>query len=102
VGVKRAPELQFEVLPLRLAYTFLESNGLGTDATAIRTSHEQIGSHSTSTSRRAKIVALLRGGGLLDKFIEMNWPHALTAAGKAKLIETHLYIYRGAPSGSIF
>jgi hypothetical protein len=75
---------EFESLPLRLAYVFLEANGLAAEASAIRTSPERLGSYTTSL-RRAKIVALLRQKNLLDKFIEANWQFASTPEGKKKL-----------------
>jgi hypothetical protein len=77
-------ETEFESLPLRLAWGFLEANGLATEATQIRKSPEQFGSYTTSL-RRAKIVALLRRKDLLDRFIETNWRYALGLAGKKKL-----------------
>src|SRR5271157_5010501 len=77
-------ETEFESLPLRLAWGFLESNGLANEAAQIRQSPEQLGSYTTSL-RRAKIVALLRRKGLLDRFIETNWPFALQPEGKKKL-----------------
>ena len=77
-------EPEFESLPLRLAYAFLEANGLATETAEIRTSPERLGSYTTSL-RRAKIVALLRRKDLLGKFIETNWQFALTPAGKKKL-----------------
>jgi hypothetical protein len=77
-------EPEFESLPLRLAWGFLEANGLATEATQIRKSPEQFGSYTTSL-RRAKIVALLRRKDLLDRFIETNWRYALGPAGKKKL-----------------
>lgn len=84
-------EPEFENFPLRLAWPFLEANGLATEAAEIRTSPERLGSYTTSL-RRAKLVALLRRKGLLDKFIETNWRFALTAAGKARLNRyDHIY-----------
>jgi hypothetical protein len=84
-------EPEFENLPLRLAWPFLEANGLATEADEIRTSPERLGSYTTSL-RRAKLVALLRRKGLLDRFIETNWRFALTPAGKAKLNRyDHIY-----------
>ena len=77
-------EPEFESLPLRLAWGFLEANGLATEATQIRNNPEQFGSYTTSL-RRAKIVALLRRKDLLDKFIETKWRYALVPAGKKKL-----------------
>ena len=77
-------EPEFENLPLRLAWPFLEANGLATEAAGIRTSPERLGSYTT-TLRRAKLVALLRRRDLLDRFIETNWQFALTLEGKKKL-----------------
>lgn len=91
-------EPEFENLPLRLAWPFLEANGLATEATNIRTSPERLGSY-TSSLRRAKIVNLLRRKGLLDRFIDTKWPLALTLAGKAKL-KWYDHIYsKYEPSG---
>jgi hypothetical protein len=75
---------EFESLPLRLAWGFLEANGLATEATEIRKSPEHLGSYTTSL-KRAKIVSLLRRKDLLQIFIETNWRFALTAEGKKKL-----------------
>jgi hypothetical protein len=77
-------EQDFESLPLRLAYAFLDANGLATEAAEIRTSPARMGSY-TSSIRRAKIVALLRQKDLLDRFTETNWKFAFTPAGKKKL-----------------
>ncbi|MBZ5666772.1 MAG: endonuclease NucS [Acidobacteriia bacterium] len=77
-------EPEFESLPLRLAWGFLEANGLATEAAEIRKSPERLGSYTTSL-KRAKIVGLLRRKGLLDKFMETNWRFALTPDGKKKL-----------------
>lgn len=71
-------------LSLRSAYAFLKANNLATEAAEIRTSPERLGSY-TSSLRRAKIVALLRQKGLLDRFIETNWPLAREPAGQKKL-----------------
>ncbi len=79
---KQEPE--FESLPLRLAYAFLEANAFATEAAEIKRSPERLGSYTTSL-RRAKIVSLLRQKNLLDRFIETNWQFALTPAGKKKL-----------------
>jgi Endonuclease NucS len=78
-------ESDFDLLPLKLAYSFLEANNLVNEGTSIRTSHEKIGAHSTSTSRRTKIVALLREKGLLQRFIDTNWRNGSTPAGKKQL-----------------
>ena len=77
-------EPEFENLPLRLAWPFLEANGLATEAAEITTSPERLGSYTT-TLRHAKLVALLRRKDILDRFIETNWQFALTPEGKKKL-----------------
>ncbi len=65
--------IDYEALPLRLAYTFLAANGLGEAAEGVRTSKDQFRSYTT-TLKRAKIVALLNSKGLLDAFVEQHWP----------------------------
>src|SRR5260370_28841299 len=77
-------EPEFENLPLRLAWPFLEANGLATEAAEIRTSPERLGSYTT-TLRRAKPVPSLRHKDLLDRFIETNWQFTLTLEGGKKL-----------------
>jgi hypothetical protein len=84
MAITPTQETAFESLPLRSAYAFLEANSLSIEATEIRTSRERLGSY-TSSLRRAKVVALLRRKGLLDRFVESNWQFALTPAGKKKL-----------------
>lgn len=77
-------EIDFESLPLRLAYAFLASNGLSTEADEVKLSPERLGSYTTSL-RRAKIVALLKQKSLFQKFIAASWPFALTPAGQKKV-----------------
>ena len=83
-GMPTAPDTEFEKLPLKLAYPFLNGNGLATHAIEIRKSRDKVGAF-TSSLRSAKIIALLRHEGLLDKFTEAHWRFALTPAGKKKL-----------------
>jgi hypothetical protein len=66
---------------LRLAYSFLEANGLSGEAEKIRVSKEQLGSYTT-TLRRAKVVSLLKKKNLLNKFIEEHWPNGAIPEGK--------------------
>ncbi len=73
-----------KTLPMGLAYAFLKANGFANEATEIKASHDQIGNWRVSV-RAAKILALLRRENLPDKFIEMNWPFALSPAGRKKL-----------------
>jgi hypothetical protein len=80
-----AQEPQFQSLPVSLAYPFLDANGLATEAAQIRANPVQLASYHPRNLQRASIVALLRQRGLLDQFVESNWPFALTAEGKKKL-----------------
>jgi len=73
-----------EWLPLRRAYSFLEANGLASEASEIKTSRERLGSF-TVTLKGAKIVDLLSKKNLLDKFIETSWRFASTPAGKKRV-----------------
>jgi hypothetical protein len=92
-------ETDFENLPLRLAYNFLESNGLGPDAEVIRTSHDRLGGYTTSL-KRARILALLDKHNLVDTFVNTKWKNALTPDGR-KLIDSYRRIYeRYRDSGS--
>jgi hypothetical protein len=84
MGTPPKQEREFEALPLKLAYTFLATNGLAAEVDEIRKSPDRLGSYTTSL-RRAKIVALLRQRNLLDKFIKTSWQFALTPMGKKKL-----------------
>lgn len=97
-----ATDLGFEDLPLRLAWPFLEANGLATEAAEIRTSTERLGCYVT-TLKRAKVLALLRQKDLLDKFIASNWQLAKTPEGKKNLHRyAQLYLrYQAEGAGPI-
>jgi len=73
--------LQYEALPLKLAYPFLAANNLQAEAESIRASKDQFGSY-TSTLKRAKIVGLLSSKGLLNSFIEKHWPNGASNNGR--------------------
>jgi len=68
-------------LPLKLAYGFLQSNGLATEATEIRESKEKLGSYD-STLKRAKVLNELTHNRLLERFIAEQWPHGNTPDGQ--------------------
>lgn len=85
------PETDFESLPLRLAYTFLDAHGRGAAADEIRNSRERLGSY-TSTLKRAKVAALLKREGLLEQFISAHWLNGTTPKGK-QLIDRLTRIY---------
>jgi hypothetical protein len=85
------PEADFETLPLRFAYTFLEAHGRGAEAEEIRRSGERLGSYTT-TLKRARVTALLQRDGLLDQFIREHWPNGATPKGR-QLVERFARIY---------
>ena len=74
----------FELLPLKLAYDFLNSNGHAKEAERIRDSREKLGSYD-STLRRAKILAELKRNQLFDKFKAEHWPHGATPDGQKQI-----------------
>jgi hypothetical protein len=74
--------IEFEALPLKRAYPFLEANGLQAEAQGIRASKDQFGSYTT-TLKRAKVVALLSSKGLLDAFVAEHWHHGASEKGRA-------------------
>ncbi len=71
-------------LPLRLAYEFLQRQGLGEQAMAIRESAVDFLSYS-STVRRGKVIALLEARELMAKFLEQAWPLGKTVEGKREI-----------------
>ena len=72
--------IEYEALPLRLAYPFLAAHDLEAEAENIRVSKDQFGRYIT-TLKRAKIVTLLRSKGLLDKFVTQHWPRGASENG---------------------
>lgn len=84
IHMETVPTQGPKTLPMGLAYAFLKANGLANEAAEIKASHDRIGNWVVSV-KAAKIIALLRRKNLLDKFVEMNWPFALSPAGKKKL-----------------
>lgn len=87
-----------EALPLRSVWSFLEAHGLAEEATAIRTSTDQLGSY-TSTLKRGKVTDLLTNKNLLDEFVSEKWPNGATEPGK-RLIQRYLSIHQRFLSGS--
>jgi hypothetical protein len=69
-------ETKFKVLPLKAAYLFLEENGLGSQAAAIKASHKDI------ALTKGKIVDLLERNNIFDKFINTKWPSGDTRDAK--------------------
>lgn len=70
--------------PLKLAYPFMEKNGLSSEMEKIRDSKEKLGSYF-STLKRAKIVNLFEQKVLLETFIQNAWPDGGTATGKQEI-----------------
>ena len=77
-------ERDFRRMPLRLAYTFLQSNGLAKQEAAIRGSKGRFLSYD-STLKRAMLLKELTNHNLLDRFIAENWPHGATPEGQKQL-----------------
>jgi hypothetical protein len=73
-----------QTLPLKIAYVFLQDNGLAKESTTIRHSKAKIGSYDTSL-KRAMVVTELTRHNLLDRFIAEHWPHGATPEGQKKL-----------------
>jgi hypothetical protein len=74
----------FELLPLKLAYDFLQTNGHSKEAADIRDSKAKLGSYQ-STLRRAMILAELTRHQLLDRFVAEHWPHGATPEGQKQI-----------------
>ncbi|MCH7697605.1 MAG: DUF91 domain-containing protein [Chloroflexi bacterium] len=83
---------------MRSAWSFLEAHGLAEEATAIRTSTDQLGSY-TSTLKRGKVTDLLANKNLIDEFVSDKWPNGATDPGR-RLIQRYLSIYQRFLSGS--
>ena len=75
-------EKEIQSLPLKLAYGFLQANGLAKEAASIRASKAKLGSYDTSL-KRAIVLAELTRNGLLDRFIAEKWPYGASPAGQA-------------------
>lgn len=75
---------EFEALPLKSAYRFLEEKGLKGDAQRIKREKDKYKSY-TSTLRRGKIIKLLEENHLLDEFIVKCWPFGKTENGEKKI-----------------
>jgi hypothetical protein len=86
-------------LPLKRAWPFLGANGLGDEAVQIRT--EIAGLHNeTSRVRRGRVIRLLRQRGLLDKFIDEEWPTGTTEQSK-RLMDQHEQVYQRYLDGDL-
>jgi len=77
-------EQDFQRLPLKLAYSFLQSNGRAKEATEIRESKAKLGSYD-STLRRARVLTELTRNHLLDRFIAEHWPYGTTPDGQKEV-----------------
>src|ERR1035441_2866486 len=75
-------EKEIQSLPLKLAYGFLQANGLATEAANIRASKAKLGSYDT-TLKRAMVLSELTRNGLLDRFIAEKWTYGASPAGLA-------------------
>lgn len=75
---------EFEGLPLRYAYLFLEKNGFNEQSNEIKYSKDKYKTY-TSTLRRGKIIDLLDKNNLLNDFIEQYWQYGKTENGKRKI-----------------
>jgi hypothetical protein len=76
---------EFEALPLKLAYKFLENNNLTTESNEIRLSQDQYKSYR-ATLKRGKIISLLKKNNLLDSFIDIHWAVGKTDRGLRKIL----------------
>jgi hypothetical protein len=74
-------EKEIQSLPLKLAYGFLQANGLATEAANIRASKAKLGSYDT-TLKRAMVLSELTRNGLLDRFIAEKWTYGASPAGQ--------------------
>jgi hypothetical protein len=81
----------WEALPLRRAWEFLNSKGFTEQADRIRTSQDRQGGY-TSTLKRGKVVTLMRENGLLEEFVNLHWQNGTTAQGR-RLIERYARIH---------
>ncbi len=73
-----------QVFPLKPAYSFLQKSGHEQEVEEIRTSKARLGSY-TSTLRRARILAIIQQGNLLEQFIKQEWHYGGTADGAREI-----------------
>lgn len=66
------------------AYDFLRQKGLTSEADSIQYSRDKFKSYS-ATLKRAKITKVLSDSGLLDEFIDSQWPSGKTTKGQTRL-----------------
>jgi YhcG PDDEXK nuclease domain len=72
-------DTKFKVLPLKMAYLFLEANGLVNEVAAVKTSHRNI------ALTKGKIIDLLERNNLLDEFIKTKWPSGTMRDAKNRI-----------------
>ena len=77
-------ERDYRRMPLRLAYAFLQLNGLTKEEVSIRGSKARVLSYD-STLKRAMVLKELADHNLLDRFITEYWPHGATPEGQKQL-----------------
>ena len=75
---------EFERLPLRVAYEFLEDKNLENEANEIRQSKDNYMSYTT-TLKRGKVLDLLERNNFLEEFINKHWPLGKTEKGKREI-----------------
>jgi hypothetical protein len=73
-----------QVFPLKPAYSFLQKSGHEKEVEEIRTSKARLGSY-TSTLRRARILAIIQQGNLLEQFIKQEWHYGGTPDGTREI-----------------
>ncbi len=71
----------FQTFQLKVAYEFMQSNGLAKAATEIRKSKAKVRSYDP-TLKRAVVLAVLTRRRLLDRFIAEHWLHGDTPKGQ--------------------
>ena len=76
---------EFQALPLKYAYGFLNPKGFEKEIESIRNSKDKFKNYHGSTFRRAKILKLLNDNNLLEEFINIYWKFALSEEGKKKI-----------------
>ena len=70
---------------MRPAYEFASANGLAAEAAKIRAIPSLAGFRYNTGVRRAHMIDLLTGQGILENFIDDCWPEGRTDAGRAKM-----------------
>jgi len=73
--------VEYDQLPLKYVYLFLEEKGFGEESELLQTTRESYKSY-TSTLKRAMAINYLDGNDLLNEFIEEWWPNGKTSDGR--------------------